>query len=76
MNEILKNVPAGVGSTGKIKLTKSQMEEVAVKGARWAVEQGFGFLEDLEHIESGGALPNADPSKVSKEAYERGSDEL
>jgi Uncharacterized conserved protein, COG1690 len=52
------------------------MEEVAVKGARWAVEQGFGFWEDLEHIESGGALPNADPSKVSKEAYERGSDEL
>jgi tRNA-splicing ligase RtcB len=52
------------------------MEEVAVKGARWAVEQGFGFLEDLEHIESGGALPNADPSKLSKEAYERGSDEL
>jgi RNA-splicing ligase RtcB len=41
---------------------------------RWS--QGFGFLEDLEHIESGGALPNADPSKVSKEAYERGSDEL
>ena len=76
MEEILKNVPAGVGSTGRIKLTKSQMEEVAVKGARWAVEHGFGFEEDLEHIESYGALPKADPSKVSKEAYERGSDEL
>ncbi|WP_333785091.1 RtcB family protein [Thermocrinis sp.] len=76
MEEILKAVPAGVGSTGKIKLTKSQMEEVAIKGAKWAVEQGFGFKEDLEHIESFGALPNADPSKVSKEAYERGSDEL
>jgi len=76
MEEILKAVPAGVGSTGKIKLTRSQMEEVAVKGAKWAVEHGFGFEEDLEHIESFGALPNADPSKVSKEAYERGSDEL
>ncbi len=76
MGEVLRNVPAGVGSTGRIKLSKSLMEEVAIKGARWAVEQGFGFLEDLEHIESGGALPGADPSKVSKEAYERGSDEL
>jgi len=76
MEEILKEVPAGVGSTGRIKLTKSQMEEVATKGARWAVEHGFGFEEELEHIESYGALPKADPSKVSKEAYERGSDEL
>jgi len=47
-----------------------------VKGARWAVEHGYGFEEDLAHIESGGALPGADPSKTSSEAYERGSDEL
>lgn len=76
MEEVLKNVPAGVGSTGDIKLSKSSMEEVLIKGARWAVEHGFGFEEDLEHIESFGALPDADPSKASKEAYERGSDEL
>ncbi|MCS7278123.1 MAG: RtcB family protein [Aquificaceae bacterium] len=76
MQEILKNVPAGVGSTGKLKLSKKELSEVAVKGARWAVERGFGFEEDLNHIESGGALPNADPSKVSEFAFQRGSDEL
>ncbi|HIP43625.1 MAG TPA: RtcB family protein [Aquifex aeolicus] len=76
MNEILKNVPAGVGSTSDIKLSKSQMKEVLVRGAGWAIDYGFGFPEDLEHIESFGALPNADPDKASKEAYERGSDEL
>ncbi|WP_461829188.1 RtcB family protein [Aquifex sp.] len=76
MNEILKNVPAGVGSTSDIKLSKSQMKEVLVKGAGWAVNYGFGFAEDLQHIEGFGALPNADPDKASKEAYERGSDEL
>ncbi|EDP75559.1 RtcB family protein [Hydrogenivirga sp. 128-5-R1-1] len=76
MQEILKNVPAGVGSTGDIKLSHSKMEEVLVKGARWAVEHGYGFEEDLEHIESFGALPEADPDKASQEAYERGSDEL
>ncbi|NPA32302.1 MAG: RtcB family protein [Aquificae bacterium] len=76
MNEILKNVPAGVGRTGDIKLSRSKMKEVLVKGAKWAVEHGFGFPEDLQHIESFGALPNANPDAVSKEAYERGSDEL
>ena len=76
MNEILRNVPAGVGSTSEIKLSKSQMKEVLVKGAKWAVEYGFGFPEDLQHIESFGAIPNADPDKASREAYERGSDEL
>ncbi len=76
MQEILKNVPAGVGSTGRLKLSKGELSEVAIRGARWAIEKGFGFEEDLLHIESGGALPNADPSKVSDFAFQRGSEEL
>lgn len=76
MQEILRNVPAGVGSTGKLKLSKAELSEVAIKGARWAIERGFGFEEDLKHIESGGALPGADPSKVSDFAFQRGSSEL
>ncbi|MEJ7619190.1 MAG: RtcB family protein [Aquificaceae bacterium] len=76
MQEILKSVPAGVGSTGRLKLSKGDLSEVAIKGARWAVEKGFGFEEDLTHIESGGALPEADPSKVSDFAFQRGSEEL
>ncbi len=76
MQEILKNIPAGVGSTSDIRLSKAKMEDVLVKGARWAIEYGFGFEEELEHIESFGALPDADPSKASEDAYERGSNEL
>ncbi len=76
MGQMLKNVPAGVGSTGDIRLSKKQMREVLVKGAKWALEQGFGFEEDVEHIESFGALPQADPDSAYEEAYERGSDEL
>ncbi len=76
MQDILRNIPAGVGSKGDIKLSRSQMEDVLIRGARWAVEHGYGLEEDLEHIESGGAIEHADPSKASKEAYERGADEL
>lgn len=43
-----------------------------IKGARWAVEQGYGEPSDLEKIESGGCIEGADPSLISNKAYERG----
>jgi len=76
MEEILKEIPAGVGSRGEIRLSRSAMEELLQKGARWAVEHGYGPEEDLAHIESGGTLADADPGKASPEAFQRGSDEL
>ncbi|HIP98628.1 MAG TPA: RNA-splicing ligase RtcB [Aquifex aeolicus] len=76
MRSLLLNVPAGVGSTSKIKLSKSQMREVLRLGAKWAVAHGWGKKEDLDHIEGYGQLAFADPEVVSNEAYERGSDEL
>jgi len=52
------------------------MDQVLTKGARWAVEQGYGWPEDLEVIEGGGALPGANPEKVSRKAKERGAPQL
>ncbi len=76
MKSILQKIPAGVGSRGEIRLSKSSMRDLLSKGAKWAVEQGYGSERDLHYIESYGSLPSADPDKVSDEAYERGSDEL
>ena len=47
-----------------------------VKGAGWALAQGYGWPEDLESIEGGGALPGADPDMVSDRAKERGTPQL
>jgi len=69
---LFANVPAGVGSTGKIRVTPDEERKLLVKGARWAVEKGYGKKEDLEHTEENGELKGADPSKVSQRAYERG----
>lgn len=69
-------IPAGVGSRGKVKLTATEERRVALKGAGWAVEQGYGILEDLQRIESDGSLPEADPDAVSQHAYERGRGQL
>jgi tRNA-splicing ligase RtcB len=65
-------VPSGVGSKGKIRLDPQNEKKLLLKGARWAVEQGFGDAEDLEKIESGGCIEGADPSLISDKAYERG----
>lgn len=69
---LYNEIPSGVGSKGKIKLGSGDEEKVLLKGARWAIENGLGEASDLQRIESGGCLDGADPSLISKKAYERG----
>jgi tRNA-splicing ligase RtcB len=76
VNQLFRDVPSGVGSEGKIRVGKQEMNQVLVKGAKWAVSKGFGTPEDLEHTESHGALPGADPDKVSERAMKRGGPQL
>jgi len=70
------NVPSGVGSQGRVRLSTGQMEEVLTIGARWAVEQGFGWPEDLEATEDGGAMEGGDQEYVSARAKKRGAPQL
>ncbi|MEW5995434.1 MAG: RtcB family protein, partial [Candidatus Zixiibacteriota bacterium] len=70
------NVPSGVGSEGKVRLSREQLDEVLAKGARWAVEQGYGWEEDLEYHEENGSITGADPSLVSRHAKDRGKSQL
>ncbi len=80
LEEVLRalfyNIPSGVGSKGKIRVSRKELEEVLVKGAKWAVEHGYGWKEDIEVIEENGAMPGARPDKVSQRAYERGMPQL
>ncbi len=76
VDNIYKNVPVGVGSRSSLRLGRKGLAKVCEKGALWAVENGYGEDSDLIYIEDNGALPFADPSTVSKKAYERGEDEL
>ncbi len=69
-------IPAGMGSTGAIRLEAAQMDAMLRGGARWAVEQGFGEAADLERIEEGGCMRGADPSQVSEQAKKRQRDEM
>jgi len=69
---LYNEIPSGVGSKGKVRLGADDQKKILLKGARWAVEQGFGDAGDLEKIESGGCIEGADPSLISNKAYERG----
>jgi tRNA-splicing ligase RtcB len=73
---LFKGIPAGVGSTGMLHLSKSKLRDVAVRGAAWAVQQGYGTPLDLEKTEDRGALNGADPSALSQRAIKRGSNQL
>jgi tRNA-splicing ligase RtcB len=73
---LFRNVPSGLGSTGHVKLTLPQLDQVLENGARWAVENGFGWPDDLERLEEGGCMAGADPKKVSMSAKQRGFPQL
>lgn len=70
---LARNVPSGVGSEGQLSLSKKDLDKVLVEGAGWAVKNGYGTGDDLEHTEAKGALAGADPSLVSSHAKERGT---
>jgi tRNA-splicing ligase RtcB len=75
-DELYRRIPAGVGSTGAIRLEAAAMDAMLRGGARWAVEQGWGTEEDLARIEEGGAMAGADPDQVSPQAKRRQRDEM
>jgi tRNA-splicing ligase RtcB len=74
---LFANIPSGVGSHRKdLKLNREEERRVLRKGAKWAVERGFGTSEDLDHIEEQGCIEGGDPDRVSEKAMERGRAQL
>lgn len=77
VNVLFDMIPAGVGLSGNIKLTKAEMKRLAEEGARFAISYlNFGDDKELENIESFGVIPGADFDAVSEKAYERGRDQV
>jgi tRNA-splicing ligase RtcB len=75
-HSIAREIPSGVGRGGPLRLHGDDLDRVLAGGAARAVEMGHGEPADLRSIESGGRLDAADPSTVSQDAKQRGSDQL
>lgn len=69
-------VPKGLGTKGRLRLDRGEMERMMRKGARELVDRGIGWEEDLEAMEENGRYPGADPAKVSERAFSRGRDQV
>ncbi len=76
IDELFVAVPSGVGSEGRLRVSDRELDEIFAVGAKWAVENGYGYEEDLKHCEENGALPGGKPEVVSKKARDRGRPQL
>ncbi len=72
VDRLFERVPAGVGSTGFLKISHDEFRELLEEGGKWCVKNGYGWDEDLELTEEGGCIPGADSSKISDRAVLRG----
>lgn len=69
-------VPRGVGTKGRMRLSRSDVEKVLQEGVRFPLSQGIGFEEDAEHCEDEGVLRGARLEHVSEKAIARGAPQL
>lgn len=74
--ELYREIPSGVGKSGRLDLKNPDLDLILKMGAKRAVEMGYGEKEDLDHLESRGALAEARPDFVSEQAKNRGRDQL
>ncbi|MFH1100934.1 MAG: intein-containing RctB family protein [Methanobacteriota archaeon] len=76
IDQMFVNVPAGLGSKAKVRLSKKQLDDVLLLGAKWAVENGYGWDKDIEFLEENGCLQGAQVLKISEKAKQRGAPQL
>jgi tRNA-splicing ligase RtcB len=66
-------VPTGVGAKRRrFRFSAKDLEAAMAEGASWAVKNGYGVPQDIEHCEQQGNMAEADPAAVSQKARERG----
>jgi len=76
VNQVFSDVPSGVGSKGKVRVDRRALNRALTQGSQWAVDEGMGWPEDPEHIESRGRIEGADPDALSDRARQRGLPQL
>lgn len=76
VDELYANVPSGLGSKGLTKVGYKELDEILLNGSEWAVENGYGWEDDLDATEEHGRMADADPSKVSDKSRKRGLPQL
>ena len=73
IDEMFKQVPTGVGRSGKYRFDKSELRELMGEGVGYLQRRGLATEADVENTEARGRLDGAVPGYVSDRALERGA---
>lgn len=76
VNSLYKSIPTGVGGGRKNFIQADDVPEILEKGAKWAIEKGYGVPDDLVNCEENGCMPYANPSLITSRAIARGYGQL
>jgi tRNA-splicing ligase RtcB (3'-phosphate/5'-hydroxy nucleic acid ligase) len=76
VDTLFRDVPCGLGSKGRVRLRDRELDDPLTEGARWAIEEGYGWDGDATHMEEGGRIEGADVSKISQKARKRGAPQI
>jgi tRNA-splicing ligase RtcB len=72
VDELFRNVPTGVGRSGRFKFDRKELRHLLTEGPRYLLSRGLVTRADLDHTEAEGRLDGADPDEVSDQALTRG----
>ncbi len=75
MDELFRNVPAGVGRGGPYKFDNKELRRLMAEGVPFLKKRGLATPSDIDHTEAGGTLRGAEPDYVSDRALTRGNDQ-
>lgn len=75
VKELFKNVPTGVGRSGKFRFTEEEMQPLLAEGSGYLRGRGLATDEDLAFTEANGRIDEADPDEVTPHAIKRGSEQ-
>ncbi len=76
MDHLFISISSGINGRGNIKLSQTNFEAILKNGAKWLVQNGYGWNKDLEATEDNGCISGADISKISQKAINRGYKQL
>ena len=76
IDALFRAVPTGVGAKSKLRVSDSELRRVFEDGAGWAVEEGYGVADDLEHCEENGRIKLPGDLLVSDKVMKRGKPQL
>ncbi len=73
---LFENCPSGVGEDSKVSFSKDELEGILEHGVPRLIEEGYGWEEDIDHLEHEGQHEAARPDYASEKAKERGRTQI